>query len=110
MDPKTLSTITELTITLIVLIVSAYVVPWLKTKIKSDKLEQVEKVCQKAVRAAEQLYAPTEWSEKKTYVRELVVNYAAKHNIDLNMVEIDAIIEGVVNYVKHNKNGGQADA
>ena len=42
MTPGMITKITECVLTVIALIVSAYVIPWLKTKIKSDKLEQLK--------------------------------------------------------------------
>lgn len=58
------------------------------------------------MRAAEQIYEPDEWLQKKSYVRDLVSDQVINLGIGLDEAEIDAIIEGVVNYVKHNRNGG----
>lgn len=106
MDPEITTKMTELIITVVALFVSAYVIPWLKTKIRSDKLDQIKVFCEQAVRAAEQIYEPDEWLQKKSYVRDLVSDQVINLGIGLDEAEIDAIIEGVVNYVKHNRNGG----
>jgi len=106
MTPEMISKITECVLTVIALIVSAYVIPWLKTKIKSDKLEQLKIFCEQAVRSAEQLYSPEEWKLKKQYVLSLVNEKMEKLGLGLNEAEVDAVIEGIVNYVKHNTNGG----
>ena len=96
----------ECTITVIVLLVSAYVIPYLKNKIGADKMQRLEQFVEAAVRAAEQLYKPEEWKLKKDYVTQLVTEKANGLGIGLNEAEIDAVIEGVVNYVKHNKSNG----
>ncbi len=107
MTPEMITKVTECVLTVIVLIVSAYVIPWLKTKISEEKLEELEKFCEQAVRAAEQLYTPEEYKLKKAYVLSLINEQIEKLGLGLNEAEIDAIIEGIVNYVKHNKEYGE---
>ncbi|MBO4266606.1 MAG: phage holin [Lachnospiraceae bacterium] len=107
MTPEMISKITECTITVIILIVSAYVIPFLKNKIGTDKMQLLQEFTETCVRAAEQLYTPEDWKFKKEYVTKLVSEKANDLGIGLNEAEIDAVIEGIVNYVKHNKaNGG----
>lgn len=103
MTPEMITKVTECALTVIVLLVSAYLIPWLKTKISEEKLEELEKFCEQAVRAAEQLYTPEEYKLKKAYVLSLINEQIEKLGLGLNEAEIDAIIEGIVNYVKHNK-------
>lgn len=107
MTPEMITKITECAITIILLIVSAYVIPFLKSKIGTDKMQLLEDFVEAAVRAAEQLYTPEEWKLKKDYVTHLVSEKANDLGIGLNEAEIDAIIEGIVNYVKHNKEYGE---
>lgn len=107
MTPEMITKVTECVLTVIVLIVSAYVIPWLKTKISEEKLEELERFCEQAVRAAEQLYTPEEYKLKKAYVLSLINEQIEKLGLGLNEAEIDAIIEGIVNYVKHNKEYGE---
>ena len=103
MTTEMISKITECVITVIVLLVSAYVIPYLKNKIGTDKMQLLEQFVEAAVRAAEQLYKPEEWKLKKDYVTQLVTERANSLGIGLDEAEIDAVIEGIVNYVKHNK-------
>ncbi len=107
MTPEMITKVTECALTIIVLLVSAYLIPWLKTKISEEKLEELEKFCEQAVRAAEQLYTPKEYKLKKAYVLSLINEQIEKLGLGLNEAEIDAIIEGIVNYVKHNKEYGE---
>lgn len=110
MTPEMISKITECVLTVIILFVSAYLVPYLKNKIGAEKMQLLEtsmnlliSFVKETVRAAEQLYKPEEWKLKKDYVTKLVIKKADNLEIGLNEAEIDAIIEGIVNYVKHNK-------
>ena len=102
MTPEMISKTTECILTVIILLVSAYVIPWLKTKINDEKLTELEKFCEQAVRSAEQLYTQQDRKQKKQYVLNLINEKAEKLGLGLNEAEIDAIIEGIVNYVKHN--------
>lgn len=103
MTPEMITRITESVLTIIVLLVSAYLIPWLKTKVNDEKLKELEKFCEQAVRAAEQIYVPQDWKQKKEYVLKLINEKAEKLGLGLNEAEIDAIIEGFVNYVKHRE-------
>lgn len=106
MKEELIKMIVEVVIGLVVFAVSGYVIPWLKTRIGADKMALLEQFVEACVRAAEQMYTPEEWKIKKDYVTKLVSDKATELGLGLNEAEIDAIIEGIVNYVKHNKNGG----
>ena len=101
MTPEMITKITESVLTVVVILVSAYVIPWLKTKIKSDKLDQLKIFCEQAVRSAEQMFLPEQSEEKKQYVLNLINEQVAKLGLGLDEAEVNAIIEGIVNYVKH---------
>lgn len=107
MTPEMISKITECTITVIILIVSAYVIPFLKNKIGTDKMQLLQEFAEACVRAAEQIYTKEDWKLKKDYVTRLVTEKATDLGIGLNEAEIDAVIEGIVNFVKHNKTNGE---
>lgn len=88
-------------ITIITALITAYVIPWLKTRINNNQLEQLQKYIELAVRCAEQIYTPDQWIEKK----EFVLNYITetvndKFSLTLDYVDIDLMIEGIVNEVK----------
>ena len=103
MDEQMISKVVELTLTLITLIISVYVIPFLKSKIGTNKMQLLQEFAEACVRAAEQIYTKEDWKLKKDYVTRLVTEKATDLGIGLNEAEIDAIIEGIVNYVKHNK-------
>ena len=102
MTTEMITKLTELTMTVIALLISAYVIPWLKTKIESDKLEKLKIFCEQAVRSAEQLYKDEQGSLKKAYVKKLINEQIEKLGLGLSEAEVEAIIEGVVNFVKHS--------
>ena len=83
-------------------VISYYIIPVLKTKANVDNYALFNDFVINAVRAANQLYTKEEWEKKKEYVVNLVLDYLSD-NTGLNFTDeqIDAIIEGVVNEVKH---------
>lgn len=83
-----------------VIVVTTYVIPWIKGKIGEDKYKLIENYTELAVRSAEQLYTPEEWSQKKKYVLLCVSNKLSEIGLELSEVEINNIIEGWVNTVK----------
>ena len=79
-------------IALISALVSAFLIPWLKTKIDADKLQTLRTYVEIGVKAAEQLYAATDGEEKKAYV----INFLAEHGIRFDVSTIDQLIEAVL--------------
>ena len=80
-------------ITLIVAIVSTFVIPYLKTKVEAAKLEEVMTWVTVAVEAAEMIYAGTgRGEEKKAYV----IKYLNTKGYTLDTDSIDALIESAV--------------
>lgn len=85
-------------------LVTAYVVPFIKSKISSEELSKLFEYAKIAVRCAEQIYTVEQWQEKKEYVMNYVMNIMnEKLHINLSYDQIDTIVEGIVNEVKHNK-------
>lgn len=86
--------------TILYAIISAYLIPWIRTKIGSDKLEDIIIYTELAVRSAEQLYTAEQWALKKEYVYNYISGLCAEHGIKLTPADIDVIIEGCVNEIK----------
>lgn len=100
MNPELLQKLVEAIVTILCLLITAYVVPWLKQKIGDDKYNKFVDFVDKCVRAADQYYESDQWVEKKAYVVGIAQGYAEKLAIGLDENEIDAIIEGLVNALR----------
>lgn len=96
MDEK----IIELIITLILAVLSIFVIPYLKQKVGQDKYEQLISFIEWCVRWAEQKYTPEENHQKKIAVYERVSDYAEEIGIKVTPTQLDSLIEGVVHLVK----------
>jgi LL-H family phage holin len=106
MNEKLFLEIASAVISIAVALVTGLLIPYLKTKINSDKLQELDYFIKMAVRCAEQLYTPDQWKEKKEYVTNYVtdvINTTLK--IKITPEELDALIEGAVNQIKHNEFG-----
>ena len=88
-----LTQIVSAVITLIIGVVSVFLVPYLKNKLSADKLEKVKFWVNIAVEAAEMIYVGTgRGQEKKTYVLE----FLNSKGFTMDMAEIDNLIEAAV--------------
>ena len=90
-------------IALISALVSAFLIPWLKTKIDANKLQTINTYVEIGVKAAEQLYAATDGEEKKAYV----INFLAEHGIRFDVSTIDQLIEAAVLQLHHELYGNE---
>ena len=88
-----LTPIMEAIIALVVAVITAFVIPWLKGKIDADKLEQIKLWVTVAVEAAEQLYNGTgRGEEKKAYV----VKFLQEKGFTIDPDSLDKLIEAAV--------------
>lgn len=100
MTNELLTEIIKAIFTIIGVLIAAYVMPWLKEKIGEQKYNNFIDFVDRCVRAADQIYEPEQWLDKKVYVVGLVQDYAHKIGLCLDEAEIDAIIEGLVNILR----------
>lgn len=100
MNSEMITEIIKAVLTIVSILVTAYVVPWLKQKVGEQKYTNFVDFVNKCVRAADQIYEPEQWLDKKVYVVKLAHDYAQKLGISLDEAEIDAIIEALVNFLR----------
>lgn len=88
-------------ITIVGALVSAYVIPFIKSKMTQSDMQRLVEFVKIAVRCANQIFTPEQWERKKEYVLNLVKEFIeANLKIKLTDEQIDAIIEGIVNLIK----------
>lgn len=89
-------------ITLLVALITTFVIPWIKAKIGNDNLITLDRVCKMAVRCAEQIFATDEYAKKKEYVLNYITDYINQStNLTLSSSDIEVLIESAVNEVKY---------
>ena len=79
-------------ISLLVAIIEAFLIPWIKTKWDNTKIEKMSRYVEIGVSAAEQLFDTEQWVEKKSYVQ----SFLASKGYNVNLTEVDAAIEAAV--------------
>lgn len=100
MDSEITKVILQAILSVIAVIITGYLIPWLKSMIGDDKFETLVDFTAFAIRAAEQTYTPEQWQAKKAYVLKCVEDKAHELGLELSAVDIENIIEGLVNEIK----------
>mgnify|MGYP000000648123 CR=1 FL=1 len=90
--------IIEAAFALIAAVITAIVIPYIKSKTTAQQQAEINAWVKIAVSAAEQIYNGSgRGEEKKAYV----LNWLAEHGITLDEARIDALIEAEVYELKH---------
>lgn len=88
-----LTTIFSALITLIFTLISAFLIPYIKSKVSAEKLETIKAWVKVAVQAAEMLYRETgTGAQKKSYV----IEYLNSKGYDLDTDTLNNLIESAV--------------
>ena len=82
----------EFAVTVAVMAIAAFLVPWLKEKLGAEKLQKLQELIVIAVRAAEQIFGPKTGAEKKAYVQRWLKAQGVKADPE----RVDAMIEAAV--------------
>ena len=90
----------KLTIMIATLVITRYVVPWIKAKTQSDTMSLLIDWTMQAVLAAEQTHDAGSGAEKKAIVTEFIKKLLIQKNISLSDEEIEMLIEAAVRQMK----------
>lgn len=85
--------ILNLVLVIISIIISRYLVPWLKEKYTAEKVSNIYEQVSKAVQAAQKIYKE---SGQGVLRKEYVIAYLKKININITDAELDVLIESAV--------------
>ena len=89
-----------------VLVLTRYVLPWVKSKADSEKLNLVAQWAYKAVFMAQQTMKATDGKEKKAIVTQFLKELLQEKNIALSDTQIEILIEAAVKQMKIQENAG----
>ena len=103
MNNEVVSVIIKAVVAILSVVVTTVVVPYLKNKLGENKYAELTNYVEWAVRCAEQIFTKEEFEKKKEYVMKYIIAKSAEMNIALTEEDINILIEGVVNLVKHDK-------
>jgi LL-H family phage holin len=78
-------------------VITRYIIPWLKTKLDSEKLNTLEVWVKATVTAAEQVFCGNLMgTEKKAYVTECLSKYLLSKGIKITEEQLNILIEAAV--------------
>lgn len=81
-------------------ILQFYLLPMIKAKLGEYKWNEIMEFCRKCVQAAEKIYSPEQWEQKKKYVFEQMTTKINALGVSIDDSELNSIIEGFVKEVK----------
>lgn len=93
----------KLLIMVTVLVLTRFVVPWLKAKTENETMQAVLDWTVQAVLAAEQAHQAQTGAERKYIVTEFIKNILIQKNISLSDEELNTLIEAAVMQMNANK-------
>lgn len=79
---------------IITIILTSFIIPYLKHKIDMIKDDQLKQIIYDAVWAAQQTI--TDNTEKKEFVLNLVSDWLKEHKVNISAAELDVLIESTV--------------
>lgn len=83
-----------------VLVITRYLVPWIKQKIGADKLAEIENWAKQAVLMVQQVYKDWAGEDKKAYVTKFLKELLMAKNISISDEQLDILIEAAVKQMK----------
>ena len=89
-----------------VLVITRYVIPWVRERIGADKLAMAEKWVRYAVLKAQQVMWSDNGADRKAYVTEFLKELLIEKNIALSDEQLDILIEAAVKQMKIEENSG----
>lgn len=107
MKTEVFMTIATSIISILGVVITAYVIPYIKSKLSDKQWERLVYWTTVAVRCADQLFTKEEWGQKKKYVMSFITDVVNKLGINLSEQDINILIEGIVNEIHH---GGPYDS
>lgn len=91
--------LTPLVQTIVVLIaafLTAYIVPLIKERVETEKLNKILTWVETLVACADQIYERHQGAEKKQYVMERLSAILAEHHLTVDMQSLEDLIESEV--------------
>lgn len=97
MDQTVLSEVINFLLVVVIMTITRYLIPYIKSRVDSSKLDNLMVWAKEAVLAAEQIYnIEKSGDDKKNYVTNRIVEIAEKAGMKLNGSEVELLIEAVV--------------
>lgn len=93
----------KLLIMILAMVMTRYVVPWLKAKTENETMQSVIDWTMQAVLAAEQAHQAQSGAERKYIVTEFIKQILIQKNISLSDEELSMLIESAVKQMNYEE-------
>ena len=93
----------KLLIMILAMVMTRYVVPWLKAKTENETMQAVIDWTMQAVLAAEQAHQAQTGAERKYIVTEFIKQILIQKNISLSDEELSMLIESAVKQMNYEE-------
>lgn len=95
----------KLVVMVAILVITKYAVPWIKTRIDTEKMSIVADWAKKAVLYAQQTMWSDSGEDRKAIVTQFLKELLTAKNISISDEQIDILIEAAVKEMKISENG-----
>lgn len=87
-----------------VLLITRYLIPWIKSEIGTDKIDMATEWIKNAVLFAQQTMWAKSGTDRKRYVVNFITKLCEDNNVPLTEEQIDVILESCVKQMKIEEN------
>ena len=94
----------KLLIMIVFFLASCYLVPWIKSMIGQNRLDEIKSWTNAAVLMAQQVYYAKSGPERKAIVVDLLKSMLTAKNISITDEQLDTLIEAAVKAMKMEEN------
>lgn len=98
--------IVKVVVMMAVLVVTRYLVPWIKEKVGAEKMSAIEKWTRYAVEMAQQVYWSKPGQDRKAIVTEILKDILGAKDLAISDEQLDILIEAAVKEMKMKENAG----
>lgn len=104
MDNNTINLLFKAIISLLSILITGFLIPYIKNKIGEQKFAKIIEYTDLAIRTAEMIFSVEEYREKKEYVLQYVISKLNEVGIMLTSEDVNNLIESEVNRIKYSVN------
>lgn len=96
----------KLVVMVAALIVTRYLIPWIKTRIDTQKMQMISEWAKNAVLSAQQVLWAKPGVDRKAEVTKFLKKLLIAKNISISDEQLDILIEAAVKQMKISENAG----
>ena len=92
--------VVKLVVMVVALLIGRYVIPWIKAKMETEKVQHIAYWVKMAVLMAQQVYGDESGADRKDIVLSFIKQFLAEKHLEISDEELDILIEAAVKQMK----------